>query len=84
MKKHGPWDDRTPKTKYRMMWGGSWRPVLQMFDAGHVETTLPLRAVQTILYAEKGGEGSLVVTACGPADILITPGYRTADWDVVY
>jgi len=79
----GFWDDKTPKTRYRMLWAGAWRPVLNMIDAGNTPTTLPLRAVKAILYAEKQGDGNMVVVPVGPADIFDNPNYVTKKWDPV-
>jgi hypothetical protein len=82
-KKFGPWDDRTPKTRWRMMWGGAWCPVLRMIDMNNTPTTLPLRAVKVVLYAEKEGEPSMVAVPCGPADVLTNPDHVTTDWELI-
>jgi hypothetical protein len=78
----GPWDDRTPNTRWRMLCAGAWRPVLQMFDASNTPTTLPLRAVKAVLYVEQrdGGTGMAAV-ACGPADIMENPAHEIKHWD---
>lgn len=82
----GPWDDRTPKTQYRMFWSGKWRPVLAMYDAGNQPTTSPVRAVKVVLFAWKlDGEGEMVGTVCGPADIFTNHGFAPANgWEVVH
>lgn len=81
----GPWDDRTPKAKYRMLWGGAWRPVLSMFDSSNTPTTSPGRAVKAVLFAwTSSGEGQMVVASCGPADIMTTPDHRTTEWEEVH
>ena len=78
----GPWDDKTPKTKYQMLWCGQWRPVLHMYDMGNTPTTMPGRAAKVVLFAgTSDGEEEIVVVGCGPADIFQTPGYTTTDWD---
>lgn len=78
----GPWDDKTPDTKYRMLWAGKWRPVLHMYDANNIPTTLPGRAAKVVLYAATpDGEAEMVGVGCGPADVMETPGHVTQQWD---
>lgn len=81
----GPWDDPTPKTRYQMLWGGQWRPVMSMYDAGNVPTTVPGRAAKAVLYAETAsGEGQMVVVGTGPADIMARPGHICQTWEAVH
>lgn len=81
----GPWDDKTPKTPYRMFWCGQWRPVLEMYDGANMPTTMPGRAAKVVLFAwTADGEGQMVVTSCGPADIFTNHGHTTEEWEVVH
>lgn len=79
----GPWDDRTPKTRYRMFWCGQWRPVLSMYDATNTPTTVPGRAAKVVLYAESDG-GTMVAVGCGPADITARPDHICTKWEAVH
>lgn len=80
----GPWDDKTPNTQYRMLWGGEWRPVLNMYDASGTPTTLPGHATGVVLYAPSGDRGPFVATSCGPADVLTNPDHVTTEWEMVH
>jgi hypothetical protein len=78
----GPWDDKAPTTRWRMLWGGQWRPVVNMFDGSNTPTTLPIRAAKVVLYAEeRDGTPALVATLCGPADIMENPDHMIKHWD---
>ena len=80
-----PFADKTPKTPYRMLWSGQWRPVLEMYDANNIPTTLPVRAAKVVLFAwAADGEGQMVVTSCGPADVLTNHDHVTQDWEMVH
>jgi hypothetical protein len=84
MKRPDPWADRTPSTRWRMLWGGKWRPVLNMFDSSNVPTTLPTRAVKAVLYAElPDGTPSMVAVMTEPGDILSSTDFTPRHWDPV-
>ncbi len=77
-----PFADKTPDTLYRMLWGGEWRPVLEMYDGGNVPTTLPVRAARVVLFVwTKDGKGQMVVTSCGPADVMTNHEHTTKNWE---
>lgn len=77
----GPWDDKTPDTKYQMLWCGRWRPVINMFDMSNTPTTMPGRAAKVVLFV---GEDDVIVTGCGPADIMTRSDHITKDWEKVH
>lgn len=80
----GPWDDKTPNTKYQMLWGGQWRPVISMYDMSNTPTTMPGRAAKVVLWVGNDPDDECFhVTGCGPADIYATPGHVTQDWEEV-
>lgn len=58
-----------PDTKYQMMWRGKWRPVLAMFDANNVPTTLAQRAAKVALWWTDA-QGWVAVVVSHPGEIV--------------
>ena len=73
------WRNPPPKTKYRMLWAGAWRPVERMIDANNAPTTLALRAAKAVLYMAHAHY--IAVAVHHPADLLEDADYRTSEWE---
>lgn len=59
-----------PDTKYRMLWCGKWRPVLHMYDANNIETTLAMRASKAVLWCKEPPDSGFIATIVSPGDIV--------------
>lgn len=71
------WPTVPPKTKWRMMHLGEWRPVTNMF-MNEQPTTLPMRATSAVLYV---AADEWYATAVSPGEIVLDPDYQTLAWD---
>jgi hypothetical protein len=69
-----------PKTKYRVLYRGEWRPVITMLDAQHTLTTQPMRAVTVVLFIDHGRRA---IVAVGPAEVMENTDYRTSAWESI-
>lgn len=56
-----------PDTKYRMMWGGAWRPVTYMIGQGKDQTHNVLHATRAVLFVS---EDTWIATTVNPGDII--------------
>jgi hypothetical protein len=63
-----------PDTKYMMQWCGKWRPVIHMYDAKKVQTTLATRAAIAVLWCNEPPDYGYVPLAVNPGDIVERPG----------
>lgn len=59
--------DLRPDTKYQLFWRGAWRPVVSMFDANNVPTTLALRCAKAVLFVALD---YWVAVSTSPGDIV--------------
>lgn len=59
-----------PDTKYMMFWCGKWRPVMHMYDARNIPTTLAIRASKCVLWCDEPPDNGYVGTVCNPGEII--------------
>lgn len=72
-----------PDTKYKMLWGGEWRPVCNMFE-GNEEVWRPTtRVTAAVLFIGAPDFHKAVPTT--PGDIVRRDGRppNPRDWDVI-
>lgn len=77
-------DIKGPMTKYKMMWGGEWRPVVNMLDPNNRPTTMPLRATRAVVFVHEGP--GYEATVCTVAEIFEREDREPAqtEWEPTY
>ncbi len=72
-----------PDTRYMMQWRGKWRPVVNMFDAQNVPTTLAMRCVKAVLFVSFD---YWVATLVAPGEIVerYNRDPRAQRWDMIH
>lgn len=53
-----------------MQWAGKWRPVIHMFDAQNIPTTLAQRAAKCVLWCNEPPDNGFVPLTCSPGEIV--------------
>lgn len=75
-----------PDTKYQMLWCGKWRPVVRMWDAQNMPTTLALRATKAVLWCKEPPDDGWVAIAVGPGEIVerFDRDPKKREWETIY
>jgi hypothetical protein len=59
-----------PDTKYMMIWCGKWRPVVCMWTAQNVPTTLALHAAKAVIWCKEPPHNEWVAVAVNPGEVI--------------
>lgn len=66
--------------RFKMIWGGEWRPVTYMADRDNRQTNDPFHAAKAVLYV---GPDQWVSTLVSPGDIMKRSEIPVRKWNAV-